>query len=110
MEFRYRYRTGHYDEILPTLYRAIEQYRSEGQRVSVGVAVDPEQRAQEYDAGDWQEMVVIYRTTSVPYAAAVMGDLVAQGWERDGLSMDTNPEGGEAAPTAKYYYIYMLLG
>lgn len=110
MEFRYRYRTGHYDEMLPTLYRAIEQYRSEGQRVNVGVAVDPEQRAQGHDAEDWQEMVVIYRTTSVPYAAAVVDDLMAQGWERDRLSMNTNPEGGEAVPVSRYYYIYILLG
>ena len=110
MGIRWKEWTGHYHNVLPLLRKALGQYARRYGAIKVGLTVDPEQRWQSQKFDDWNEMVVLYATSSPDYAKEVEKDLIKHGW-RSHLDKSWNEitGGGSLQHGYSKYYVYILL-
>ena len=95
--------------LLERLRRNLEQYQTGGRTMKVGLTTDPTRRWSEQRWEGWDEMVVIYSTSSRDFAASVERDLIAHGWSSYYTSWNYNPGCVGIPGSYTRYYVYVLL-
>ncbi len=72
-------------------------------RYKIGVTGDPAARARQY-AHDYEEMIVVYRTTSYRNATAAEKDLIRFNWD----DTDNVRDGGGGPLAGPPYFLYLV--
>ncbi len=95
--------------LLGKLHDSIGQYQKGNRSIKIGLTTDPMRMWHEQRREGWNEMVVVYSTSSHDFAAAVESDLTAHGWNQYYTSWNYNPEGEGLPGSYTRYYLYLLL-
>ena len=96
------------DRLLGRLEASLEQYRAGSRLLSIGLTTDPTRSWSQQRGSGWDEMVVIYSTSSQDFAGAVEQDLALRGWQGHFGTWDYEDEKKGTPGTYTRYYIYVL--
>ena len=93
--------------LLATLVRSVAQYKWRSASIKIGITSNPERRAREYDGWEYDEMVVLYKTSRYSndnFVRELERELVDKHWEDCDNSI-----GGGGGPLGKPpYYLYIV--
>lgn len=75
--------TGRPSEVLATLLRKLSAYtrRDRVRRFKIGITNDPHRRLSQAYSAEFDEMIVLYQTSSIGFVSALEADLVEHNWE-----------------------------
>lgn len=107
-EVEYNLITGHINEVIESLNRAIGQYKR-NYKVKIGITGRaPQKRFDEHLLVNnrWKRMVVVYETTSANYANKIENWLVEQHYDD---IVNTRSGGGSSLSVKGLNYVYVLL-
>ncbi len=97
------------DRLFERLRRSLGQYQEAHQSIKIGLTTDPMRTWSERRWEGWNEMVVIYSSSSEDFTAQVERDLTARGWSKDFTTWNYNPTGKGLPGSYTRYYVYVLL-
>lgn len=101
--------SGHPSIALPSMRRALGQYLRQASNFKIGLTNDPERRWYERYQYDWDQMIVIYRTTSWRYVAEIEDALIQYGWDRYlDRSWNQYSGGGGVREGFSEYWVYIV--
>ena len=98
-----RSRKGRPRQIVPVLGQLLTRYSRTTPHQKVGITSNPRQRSQWSGYRDYDEMVLVYRTTSENYARRVEIELI-EGW----CHMLDNEQLGGGQLGAPPHYVYIV--
>lgn len=103
---------GHANECLRALRITVGQLARRSERIKIGLTIDPYRRWVEHSRDAlWEELVVIYSTTSRKYCGSAESALIQHCIARHGPKMWNERDGGGGLRyDAQRYYIYVLRG
>ena len=96
-------RTGRFQAVMSFLRRSISQYRRGSSQFKIGITNSPRRRAIEY-GWEFDEMVVLYKTSSSDFARDTEAILVDEYWE----DCDNEIGGGGGPLGQAPYYLYIV--
>ena len=107
-EVEYNLITGHINEVIEKLNRAVGQYKRYHGGVKIGITGrDPQQRFNEHLATSrWKRMVLLYETSSHKYANRIEEWLVDQHYDE---IKNMRAGGGSSLSEKGKNYVYVLL-
>ncbi|MYA62685.1 MAG: hypothetical protein F4X94_08955 [Dehalococcoidia bacterium] len=103
---QYEFDTGWPSQILSTLFRRVSQYRLYSPHFKIGITSNPEGRAYQYDyeSGMYNEMIIIYKTSSDSSVRTLEADLIEYYWD----VCDNSIGGGGGGRGLPPYYLYIV--
>ena len=90
-------------QVLPTLRRRISAYKRSGSPFKIGITSCPQRRAMGYGSR-YDEMIVLYRTTSDRFGRRIEAILIEHYWE----DCDNSIGGGGGRKGYPPYYLYIV--
>ena len=98
--------TGAPSQAISTLRRRISAYTRDGTLFKIGITNNPSRRKSQYeDDTDYDEMIVLYRTSSDSFQRQLEQTLIVDYWDR----CDNSIQGGGGRPTNGPYYLYIVI-
>ena len=91
------------------LHGSIDRYRKGSECINIGLTTDPTLLWSAERYAGWNEMVVIYSTSTRDFAAAVEEELLARGWGPFFTSWDYDLIGERLPGSYTRYYVYVKL-
>ena len=96
--------------LMEKLHRSIARYQEESESIGLGLTTDPTRWWSQQRWAGWDEMVVIYSTSSRDFASTVESELRTLGWSDYYTSWNYN-SGQEGIPGSyTRYYVYVVRG
>jgi hypothetical protein len=111
MALIYKDHPGHIGNLIPSLRRALGQYTRYCKHFKIGLTTNPEQRWGTYKRDGWDDMIVVYSTSSEKYVADAEKLLIKHGWEADYMAECWNevPGGGGKHSGYEWYCVYIVV-
>lgn len=99
--------TGAPSQAISTLRRRISAFTRDGTPFKIGITSDPYRRKSQYeDDTDYDEMIVLYRTSSDRYQRQLEQTLIDDYWDE----CDNSIQGGGGRPASgPSYYLYIVI-
>jgi hypothetical protein len=99
-------RAGHPDDVISTLKRSVGQLTKKVGSFKIGRTCDPDARASARDYAKYDELIVIYKTTSAEHVNDVERELIEYFETHDDIG---NFRGGGGGPLGRPpYYVYVV--
>ena len=105
----YKMRTGWPSALITTLKQAISHYSNNASGFRIGITNWPERRAGQYRQHGWDydEMIVLYRTSTRRNAVRLEQELIQHNWHKDTLEVER--DGGGGRPGEGWCYLYVAM-
>ena len=99
--------TGSPSQVLPALLRKLSAYTRQDRvrRFKIGITNDAHQRFSQAYSADFDEMIVLYQTSSIDFVSALEADLVEHNWE----FTENVVAGGGGGVGDPPYFLYVAL-
>lgn len=97
------------NRLFERLHGSLDRYRERSQSINIGLTTDPTLLWSEQRYDGWDEMVVIYSTSTRDFAAAVEVDLIARGWGESFASWNYDLLGERLPGSYIRYYVYVMM-
>ena len=99
--------TGTPSQVLSSLIRRISAYtrRDRIEKFKIGITNAPERRYSQAYAGKYNEMIVVYETTSIDYVSHLEKKLINHNWD----FADNEIGGGGGSIGDPPYFLYVVL-
>lgn len=99
--------TGRPKEVWSNILRKLSAYtrQDRARRFKIGITNNPKQRYRQAYAHIYDEMILLYRTSSIDYVSQLEGIIVDHNWE----VADNMIAGGGGNIGAPPYYLYIVI-
>jgi len=93
--------------VLRDIRRQLSAYTRQDRirRFKIGITNDPERRYQQAYTNEYDEMILLYRTSSINFVSWLEKELVSHNWDIS----DNNIAGGGGNIGAPPYYLYVVI-
>lgn len=107
MEIKDRLTTGHFDEVKRNVYLKVNNTKNRPniKKLKIGITCEPKKRAQKYESLGYNEMHLLYRTTSRDHVRNMEKYLI----ERFSIFCDNSISGGGGDFGLPPYYTYIVV-
>ena len=97
------------NRLFERLHASIERYRERSKSLNIGLTTDPTLLWSEQRYAGWNEMVVIYSTSTRDFASAVQADLINRGWAESFAIWSYELIGERLPGSYTRYYVYVMM-
>ncbi len=106
MNVVYKLDTGHLQKLLSVIVKRLSALtrKNKVQRFKIGITNNPRRRYLRKYARIYDEMLVLYRTTSINYVSQLEDELIKHNWEHT----DNKISGGGGDYGEPPYYLYVV--
>lgn len=96
------------ENLFQKLHRSIQQYQEGSLAMKIGLTTDPMRTWSEQRWEGWDEMVVIYSSSSRHFGSEVEANLTDRGWRNHFTTWSYDSLGESLPGSYTRYYVYVL--